>query len=333
MRHRVLTRALGLFVALAGLISQAAPAAAGGAPDCERTDPRTGQCLVAVVVPPRQDENAQPAADNGNGADHKDGPKDSGSGSPCYFDPSKQGFTTVKAGPVPCKSDLGYWSNAHQCYIRVLEPQPGPDDPAWQGHSPDDDGAVYGCHQPLPVDISVYMWLAAPPDASGTGPSPRQVAEMAVDKMDLHAITIGIAPEPGEGSQGVVGMPVWMWAVDPGPSTVGPATASASAGGITVTATARIHDIAWDMGDGTVVTCQGAGTPYAASYGRSESPDCGHVYSTSSVDRPGQQFTVSATSDWVVTWEGAGQTGTIRLDGLTESVQIAVGEVQVLTTD
>ena len=39
---------------------------------------------------------------------------------------------------------------------------------------------------------------------------------------------------------------------------------------------------------------------------------------------------MTATSDWVITWEGAGQTGTIRLNGLTRSVAIAVGEAQVL---
>ena len=327
-----LTKAVLLILAVASLTLLPAVPSQAAPPQCERTDPSTGKCLIAAVTQPAPAAPASSTGDQGTEATDE-GPKDTGSGASCYFDPSKQGFTAVKAGPVPCSSDLGYWSNQYQCYIQVLDPQPGPDDPAWNGHSPDDEGAVYGCHQPLPVDISVYVWLPEPPEQSGVGPSPRQVAEMAVDEMNLHAITIGIAPEPGDESQGVVGMPVWMWAADPGPSTVGPVTASASAGGITVTATARIHAIAWDMGDGATVTCDGPGTPYDASYGRSKSPDCGHVYTTSSVDQPGEKFSVSATSDWVVTWEGAGQTGRIRMDGLTESVQIAVGEVQVLVTD
>ena len=41
-------------------------------------------------------------------------------------------------------------------------------------------------------------------------------------------------------------------------------------------------------------------------------------------------YTVTATSDWVITWQGAGQSGTIPLDGLTRSVQISIGEAQVL---
>ncbi|WP_407343387.1 hypothetical protein [Pengzhenrongella phosphoraccumulans] len=155
---------------------------------------------------------------------------------------------------------------------------------------------------------------------------------MAVDSMDLHSITVGIVPPPGPGSVGIVGMPVWMWAADPVPSTVGPVTASASAGGITITATASLNAITWDMGDGSTVVCRSAGTPYNASYGHAESPDCGHIYTTSSSGRPGDRFTVTATSDWVIAWVGAGQTGTIRMNGLTQSVKISIGEVQVLVT-
>jgi hypothetical protein len=84
------------------------------------------------------------------------------------------------------------------------------------------------------------------------------------------------------------------------------------------------------MGDGNTVTCTSAGTPYEPSYGNKKSPDCGHVYTTSSSSKPDDKFTVTATSDWVITWEGAGQIGTIRLNGLVREAQIAVGEVQVL---
>ena len=320
MRSHRLTPVL---VALAAVILTFLSAGTAQAdPICEVHDPRNGTCRVWAETPAPQPP-VEPISD--------DGPKDTGSGSTCYFDPTRQGFDSP-AGPVPCTSELGYWVNSLGCYVRVMDPQPGPDDPAWDGHTPAEGGAVYGCYQPLPVDIDVYMWLATLPAPSGVGPSPRQLAELAVDSMGLHAITIGIVPEPGPDSMGIVGMPVWMWAADPGPSTVGPVTASASAGGITVTATARIDTIIWDMGDGHTVVCRGAGTAYAESSGQAQSPDCGHVYTTSSSGMPGDTFTVTATSDWVITWAGAGQTGTIRMAGLIESVQIAVGEVQVLVT-
>ena len=78
------------------------------------------------------------------------------------------------------------------------------------------------------------------------------------------------------------------------------------------------------MGDGQVVVCQGPGTPYLDSYGRRSSPTCGHTYT-----RQGR-YTVRATSHWVISWAGIGQSGTIPLD-LTNTVNLTIGEVQVLT--
>ncbi|MFC9756225.1 hypothetical protein [Streptomyces sp. NPDC056921] len=68
----------------------------------------------------------------------------------------------------------------------------------------------------------------------------------------------------------VVGMPMWMW-VTRSTSSYGPATAKATAGGVTVTA--KVAAIRWDMGDGTTITCTGPGTPYSADRGKSVSPD------------------------------------------------------------
>lgn len=59
---------------------------------------------------------------------------------------------------------------------------------------------------------------------------------------------------------------MWMW-VEQGPTTFGPASASATAGGVTVTATAKVSSIQWDMDDDSTVTCTGPGTRYDASRG------------------------------------------------------------------
>ncbi|KAE8765358.1 hypothetical protein GB883_04140 [Georgenia thermotolerans] len=317
MRRR-LTWVATLLLAAAGLtvVSQGT---AQAEPVCTTHSPRSGVCLVWVEAPAPPD--VAPV----------DGPEDTGSGSACYWDPRKQGVTSPPPGPVPCTDDAGYWSNAHNCYIRVLDPQPAPGAPMWQGHDPSEGGQIYECWQPY-TDYSVHLWLLTPPEASGSGPSPRAVAELAIDQMELRAIDIGIAPEPGADSVGVVGMPVWMWVAGSDEHTFGPVTASASAAGITVTATARVHKIVWDMGDGNQVVCTTKGTPYAPSRGGQASPDCGHVYDQTSAGQPNRKFTVTATSDWVITWEGAGQAGTIRMDGLSRSTQITVGEAQVLVT-
>jgi len=187
------------------------------------------------------------------------------------------------------------------------------------------------CYQPL-VSLTLLIWQAAPPPAAANAPTPGEVAQLAVERMGLHAIDIGIAPEPGPDSVGLVGMPVWMWVAHRGPHTFGPVTATASAGGVTVTATARVEQVIWDMGDGTEDVCTTAGTPYRPGFGLMDSPDCGHRYQRTSAGQPGDRYTVTARSDWVVVWEGAGQRGTIRLADLESSVQIAVGEAQVLVS-
>lgn len=316
--RRLLTLAVFAAALTSGLIVLASPRASADTV-CSRTDPATGICLIWVEVP----ENP------GNpGSPDDDGPKDTGSGAACYWDGTPQNIFDPPPGPTPCTTEYGYWSNGWNCYISPLNPQPPAGDPSWQGHEPG-DGAVYMCYQPQ-AHLLIHIWSADPPPNSGAGPTPREVAQLAIKDMKLTAINIGIAPKAEDGSVGLVGMPVWMWAAEPGELTWGPITASASAGGITVTATARVHKVTWDMGEGTKVTCTTPGTPYKAAFGNKKSPDCGHVYTASSSSKPDHRFTVTATSDWIVEWEGAGQTGTIRLNGLVREAQIAIGEAQVL---
>ncbi len=316
--RRLLTLAVVVAALASGLVSLGMTAANADT-TCARTDPTTGICIIWVETPGSPGTPGDPG---------DEGPKDTGSGASCYWDGSSQGIKDPPPGPVPCNKDGGYWSNSYNCYISLLEPQPPAGDPAWQGHDPS-DGGVYQCYQPQ-TDLLIWMWSANPPPNSGTGPTPREVAQLAIADMQLTAINIGIAPKAGDGSVGIVGMPVWMWAANPNVHTWGPSTASASAGGVTVTATARVLKVTWDMGDGNKVVCTKPGTPYKAAYGKKKSPDCGHVYTTSSASEPGDTYTVTATSDWVIEWEGAGQTGTIRLNGLVREAQIAIGEAQVL---
>lgn len=315
--HRFLIRVITYASAAAGLTLFATPMAYGDT-TCQATDPLTGICTVWVQADGNQQ---QPDSSDNN-------PKDTGTGAGCYWDGTDQGITKPPPGPVPCSSPNGYWSNSHNCYIGPIDTVPPAGDPIWQGHEAG-DGALYNCYQPQ-TNLVVTIWSQDPPPNSGAGPTPREVAQLAIKQMQLSAINIGIAPEPGPDSIGLVGMPVWMWAKTPNQHTVGPITERATAGGMSITATAKVLRITWDMGDGTEVVCDTAGTPYKPSYGRKESPDCGHVYKKSSAREADHAFTVTATSSWVITWSGAGQTGTIRLNGLNRSTQIRIGEAQVL---
>ena len=223
---------------------------------------------------------------------------------------------------VPCSGGHGWWVQSQQCYAKATSPQPPFSDPIWGGRAA---GQIYDCYRPLAgprgLGVVFQIWLARPP--AGAPPDPRLLARQAIATMNLRAVSLGIVPEDAPGRVGLVGMPVWMWAAAPGANTMGPITRSASAGGYTVTATARVARVVWSMGDGDSVTCTGAGTPYEDRYGKSSSPTCGYTYV-----RQGR-FTVTARSDWVVAWSGIGQSGTIALQ-LSDATSITIGEAQVL---
>ena len=214
--------------------------------------------------------------------------------------------------------------NGRMCtYTGPITPQPPKSDAVWEEHT---DGTIYGCEYitgVLGAPVTIQFWAADPPQALPP-PDPAVLAQQALASMNLNAINIGIVPESAPGRIGVIGLPSWMWVAGPSSTTIGPITRSASTRGYTVTATAKVAKIVWNMGDGQTVTCHGSGTPYADSYGKQSSPTCGHTYT-----RQGR-YTVSATSYWTVTWAGIGQTGSIPID-FTSSTDITMGESQAIT--
>lgn len=146
--------------------------------------------------------------------------------------------------------------------------------------------------------------------------SPAAIAQSLLASMQLQPIEIGMAPP----TRSYVGIPVWMWADDPGRLTYGPATITA--GGVSLTA--KVTKVVWTMGDGTSVTCQ-KGTEWTRAKAGGSSPTCGHTFTKQG------RYTVTARSYWVATWTGYGQSGTIPFT-LESSRQLQVGEIQVITT-
>ncbi len=215
------------------------------------------------------------------------------------------------------------------CRYTPVSPQPPANDPVWEGNTTGtivtqvcdrlpDNGAY------IPNDPGTPVWV--PPGAATV--DPETVARAAVARFGLKAIEIGMVPEAGPDKVGAVGMPVWLWVADPKPVTVGPINDTATDGGVTVTLDARVASIDWDMGDGTIVHCEGddvLGTPYEDAYDLSPSPTCGHVY-----ERQGNPYTITATSHWQVDWTDGAQAGTIPVE-LTATTTRTVGELQVLT--
>ncbi|GIE89741.1 hypothetical protein [Actinoplanes regularis] len=140
--------------------------------------------------------------------------------------------------------------------------------------------------------------LDAPPVALGV------LTQRAVDSLEIPRPVI--ASNPKFTVKQVVWVPVWWW-VQPGWWQT--QTASASAGGLTITARAVPKKITWNAGDGTSTkVCEGPGTPWSPSAGMdTESPDCGHTYKDPS-DEGG--YTVRAVATWDISWSGGGFSGT-----------------------
>lgn len=246
-----------------------------------------------------------------------------------YFAGSKAGGIDEKGAgdyDVPCEdSELGSFSGG--CYYKKADPQPPAGDPAWQGHQPG-DGGIYQRSCPFGVPgngvlAEGFVWMAQPPAAAAVDPA--VLARQAVDKMELKGPDIA---SPRAAGKYTVGVPMWMW-VNRSATTYGPNTASASAGGVTVTATAKVSKIVWAMGDGVPVTCPGPGTAYTASADMAESPTCGHTYTRASAFRAGNKYTVTATSTWTINWQGGGQSGQLT-ETRQSQTQVAIGELQVV---
>ncbi|MEO6821132.1 MAG: ATP/GTP-binding protein, partial [Candidatus Nanopelagicales bacterium] len=170
----------------------------------------------------------------------------------------------------------------------------------------------------------ILTWFATAPP--GTPVSPVQLAQRAVDSMTLRGAEIQMAPHSG--AMGLVGLPMWLWTTV-GPTTWGPNSATATVPGLSVTAVAKATKIVWDMGDGTRLTCAGPGTPYSAAASTTVSPTCGHVYQRSSASRPGHLYAITATTTWVITWAGGGESGVLTRTR-TSAATARVGELQVL---
>lgn len=194
--------------------------------------------------------------------------------------------------------------------------------------------AVLSAEDPcVEMDQAEPGWTCVASTRSGPGGgetvSPREAAEQARASMSLPSPAL--ASSPAEDT--IVHFPVWLW-VDGADWEPVSATASVSAGSVTVTAVPQ--QLRWDMGDGTVLYCDGPGTVFdpARHDSQKPSPDCGHAYTRTSRNQPDSRFPVAATVSWTVEWTtSAGGGGT--LDPLTTSASdsVRVREVHALVTD
>ncbi|MFC4149023.1 hypothetical protein ACFO0M_22445 [Micromonospora mangrovi] len=300
-RRLLVAAGLALLVALAGAPASAARPGDPGA-DCP---PGQNDCSVW------DDEPGVPGDPGGGGGNTGGGGNGSGGGAAkCQWN----------GRVIPCYDDvLGWFNTGDGCYYKLAEPQPtAPEGKQWY---------VQTCNGG-DLGAQTVVLRDGPPPGFGTPPDPEELARRALASISLLPPRIAVAPRRSKGA-GLVGLPVWMWA-SRGASYFGPLTASASDRGLTVTITAKVDSIVWDMGDRHQVTCTGPGTPYDAKGDRAgqTSPDCGY---DGGYQRAGT-YRVGATTHWTVHWEtGNGTTdGNIPQIRTSNTIPIQIQELQVV---
>jgi hypothetical protein len=197
--------------------------------------------------------------------------------------------------------------------------------------------ATFGC-VPAGCNITVQT-LACPigvggaPPAGGGGaapvlPAPGVLAQLAVKYLRLPDPVIRSSPAPG--ALQLTRLPVWLWIAA---GAWQPQSKTAQVPGESVTATATPVSAAWDMGNGTTVTCTGPGTSYGDGNPAAASPTCGYTYDQSSAGQPGGAYPVTVTITWDITWAGDGGAGGVLAPLQTvAAAQFRVAESQALDT-
>jgi hypothetical protein len=154
------------------------------------------------------------------------------------------------------------------------------------------------------------------------------VGQLSVSELGLRAPTVSMAPS----GKAIVNLKSWLW-IDP--AQWQPIHATAAAGGITAIATAAPEYVVWDMGDGNQVTCAGPGIAYNTNIpDQDQSTTCGYTYQETSANAPNQQFTITATIEYDVSWASVGVAGGGDLGdvaGASTITPVTVDEIGTVT--
>ena len=224
--------------------------------------------------------------------------------------------------PIDCETPLGSWSSHASSWCRLMPVQPKPEELVWRGRS---GGAIYSCTRAgfdgLPDPWGAALrWLPSAPEA----PDPEELARRLLAGIDFESPELGVHPRGDTLERmSLVGWNMWLWAAPTSELQWGPVTDSTSEGGVSVTLTATVSQMVWEMGNGDSVTC-GRGTKWtlSATSGRNvKSPNCGYMYVEDG------SYTVTGTSYWDVDWSGGGQSGRLPFT-LSRDVEVIVGELQ-----
>lgn len=195
-------------------------------------------------------------------------------------------------------------------------------------------GSAFGmrCLPPLPVNNAPAP-AGAP--AAPPLPSPAELAAQAFEQLRLPLPVPRHSPDvrlPDGRDATIVGENTWIWTER---AVWHPAVQRVQVGPVWAEVTATPVGMTFSSGTGGSMTCSGPGTPYERSYGlHAASPDCGFVYTRSSVGQSNDQTSAGWAIQWSVSWVGSDGNAPVGGDfpqmlSRARSV-FAVAEVQAL---
>lgn len=192
-----------------------------------------------------------------------------------------------------------------------------------------------GCPAVPAVNPAVPCAAAVPGVPAGPVVTPAQVGAMAAASLKLPSPKARRSPDdrlPDGRATTYVRLQTWFYVPV---AQWKPLTVSATAGGVTATATATPTVLAFDPGDGSAaVSCAGPGRAWV--FGQDKNFDvapggCSYAYLRSSYGYPGGMVTARYSITWSIRWTGAGGAGGVLPDVVTTSTSVfAVAEAQAV---
>lgn len=156
---------------------------------------------------------------------------------------------------------------------------------------------------------------------------PRQLAIRARESVAIPAPPLSTSPSADR--ELYPQMKTWLWIDDAWWQSY---SATAAAGTVTATVTARPVRSEWTTGDGGHTACAGPGVEWQRGMSDDDTY-CSYTYRRSSAGEPDGTFTLTVTVHFEVGWSSSTGAGG-SLGGLTRSAsrQVSVGEIQAVNT-
>jgi hypothetical protein len=230
--------------------------------------------------------------------------------------------------PIPCIENGGWWNG--QCYVTTTRYYPdNPNLPSneWFERLGKTDGVMLRCVWPgLSGFMTLNPWWSETEDKP---PSLEELSDAAylLVKGSITAPDVGVFPgglaDGHPQASGLVGVPTWFWAENPGPGVGSPDTKTTMVDIHVLRATASFLRTVYDTGDGHTVTCGLGSAPVNIHRPTKSYSGCDHTYMERGT------YTITATTYVEVTWKGAGKSGRMELS-VDRTGEYRMGENQVV---